>query len=93
MLAFSYMSFVIKSKIEENDPHQELNKFDIKPYNYIYNKRSSFLDSKFVFDDFITLEHVLSNCLKINPKYLDALAYGAPYSKNSDSKNDDEPEY
>ena len=52
MLGFSYMSFVIKSKIEQKDVNQEKNKFDIEPYNYIYKKRSSFLDSKFVCDDY-----------------------------------------
>jgi hypothetical protein len=53
----------------------------VEPYNYIYNKRSSFLDSKFVYDDYKTLEYVLSNCLMINPNLLDALAYGSPYKK------------
>ena len=79
MLGFSYMSFVIKNKIEENDDLVKLNKFDIEPYNYIYNKRSSFLDSKFVYDDYITLQNVLENCKNTNILILDELAYGSPY--------------
>jgi len=77
------MSFVIKSKIEANDLNLEKNQFDVVPYNYIYNKRSSFLDSEFVFDDHATLKYVLENCYKINPKLLDALAYGSPYTRNT----------
>jgi hypothetical protein len=37
----------------------------------------------FVFDDPITLKHVLENCYKVNPKILDALAYGSKYSKKT----------
>jgi hypothetical protein len=36
-----------------------------------------------VFDDYVTLQNVLENCYKINPKLLDALAYGSPYSKKN----------
>ena len=62
-------------------------KFDVEPFNYIYNKKSSFLDSKFVYEDSETLEFVLSNCLKINPKLLDALAYGARYQKDNQGES------
>ena len=45
------MSFVIKEKIENKDPEQENNEFDIDPYNYIFNKSTSFIDGTFIFDD------------------------------------------
>ena len=46
-LPFSYMTFVIKDKIERNDIHQRGNIFDPTPYNYIFNKSTCFLESKF----------------------------------------------
>ena len=62
----------------------------MEPYNYIYNKRSSFLESTFVFDDYITLGYVLENCLKINPKLLDMLAYGARYINKKENLDDED---
>lgn len=41
------MTFVIKDKIENNDPLVKTNQFDIESYNYIFNKSTSFLDSDF----------------------------------------------
>lgn len=38
------MSFVIKDKIEMEDALQQNNIFDPEPYNYIFNKSTSFLD-------------------------------------------------
>jgi hypothetical protein len=38
------MSFVIKDKIEMEDTLQQNNIFDPEPYNYIFNKSTSFLD-------------------------------------------------
>ena len=48
-LGFSYITFVIKDKIENNDPSIRKNLFDPMPYNYIFNKGTSFLDDDFVF--------------------------------------------
>ena len=57
-LSFSYMSFVIKDKIEKYDP--SLGKtFDPEPYNYIYNKSTSFIDGDFVCKDHQQLNYVL----------------------------------
>ena len=75
VLPFSYMSFVIKNSIEEKDKRSKLEIFDIEPYNYIFNRSSSFLDSKFVTDNHIILENVLSNCMRIEPDIIDALSY------------------
>ena len=41
-LSFSYMTFVIKDKIEQGAFN--FNNFDSVPYNYIFNKGTSFLD-------------------------------------------------
>ena len=54
-LSFSYMSFVIKDKIENNDKYQKLNVFDLEPYNYIFNRSTSFLDGNFIKDDYVQL--------------------------------------
>jgi len=51
MLPFSYMTFVIKEKIETEDSVMEDNEFDIVPYNYIFNKSTCFIDGTFIFDD------------------------------------------
>ena len=45
------MTFVIKDKIEKNDPSISRNLFDPMPYNYIFNKGTSFLDDDFVYVD------------------------------------------
>lgn len=49
------MSFVIKDKIENNDKYQKLNVFDLEPYNYIFNRSTSFLDGNFIKDDYVQL--------------------------------------
>ena len=48
---FSYMTFVILDKIETKDPMTEGNTFDITPFNYIFNKKTAFLDGDFVKND------------------------------------------
>lgn len=68
------MTFVIKDKIEFNDKHQKNNQFDLTPYNYIYNKSSSFLDGNIIFL-FKDLANVLQNFERINPKLLGILYY------------------
>ncbi len=51
-LSFSFMTFVIKEKIEQGDVLQKNNIFDPEPYNYIFNKSTSFLDGEFVKHDY-----------------------------------------
>ena len=58
-LPFSYMSFVIKHKIEIGDELQKGNQFDIEPYNYLFNKSTSFIDGDFVYLDYLQLSYVL----------------------------------
>ena len=74
-LPFSYMTFVIKEKIEDNDPLQQGNKFDIEPWNYIFNKSTSFIEGNFVTEDHRQLEYVLSELEKIHPDHLEILHY------------------
>ena len=76
-LGFSYMSFVIKKNNEslnESTEHPK-NHFDIEPYNYIFNRGTAFLDSKFVTDNHLILERVLNNCHLKNPDVIDLLSY------------------
>lgn len=73
-LPFSYMTFVIKDKIERQDKHQEGNIFDPTPYNYVFNKSTSFLDGKTIFIN-KQLSYVLENFERINPIMLELLHY------------------
>ena len=43
-LSFSYITFMILSKIEKDDPSAKKNHFDSVPYDYIFNKSTAFLD-------------------------------------------------
>ena len=69
------MTFVIKQKIEEEDPLQVGNVFDPTPYNYMINKSNAFIDSQFIRDDHEELELVLKNLLALHKKYLGQLLY------------------
>lgn len=54
------MTFVIKDKLEKNEL-QKSNRFDLEPYNYVYNKCTAFTDGMFVADDHHQLKRVLEN--------------------------------
>ena len=45
------MTFVINDHIEKNGYKEMGNMFDTEPYNYIFNRRTAFLDGKFVRTD------------------------------------------
>ena len=64
------MSFVIKDKIEEGDELQKGNQFDVEPYNYLFNKSTSFLDGDFVHKDYVQLSHVLKSFKNLDATYL-----------------------
>jgi len=51
------MSFVIKQTIE--DGKEVVKVFDPEPYNYIFNRSTSFLDGNFVKTGYSELENVL----------------------------------
>ena len=74
-LPFSYMTFMIKDKIESKDPSLKGNIFDKEPYNYIYNKKTSFLDSEFVKYDYVELQRVLEHFHKLDIHLLESLVY------------------
>ena len=66
---------MIKEKIERNDSALKTNVFDPEPYNYIFNKGTSFTDGDFVYTDHRQLERVLKNFAKINPDLLEIIVY------------------
>jgi hypothetical protein len=63
-LSFSYMSFVIKDKLERCDGFISTNRFDIEAYNYLFNRRTSFMDSEFTRNDTDEMPRVLENLKK-----------------------------
>ena len=78
-LPFSYISFVIKDKIEKKDKYQVGNIFDVTPFNYIYNKKSCFLDSDIVYSNSHYLQNVLENLKQMDVTYLDLLCTFVEY--------------
>lgn len=65
----------MKNKIESKDKLAQLNEFDPEPYNYLYNKSTSFLDGNMVRNNHAELEHVLSNFSRIDPDLFELLVY------------------
>lgn len=47
----------------------------MEPYNYIFNKSTSFLDGDFVQHNQVLLQNVLKNLHEIDPIYMDLLNY------------------
>ena len=76
-MPFSYMSFVILDKIEENCCNKLSNNkiFDQEGYNYIFFKGTSFTDGSFVYNDHKLLDFVLKNASKYSPNLLYLLNY------------------
>lgn len=71
---FSYMTFVIRDKIGEGDAKfGEI--FDPEPFQYLFNKSSSFLDDIFVALDHKKLEEILNNFKRIDEDLLEILNY------------------
>ena len=75
ILPFSYMTFVIKEKIELDDPLQKGNIFDPEPFNYIFNRSSCFIHSLEIINDPNMLEYILENFEKTDPMFLELLLY------------------
>lgn len=81
-LPFSYLSFMMASKREDaNDRNLVKIKFDPEPYNYIFNRSSSFMDSKLPRNIPRTelLNKSLSQLEKINTKNLSILHYAVKH--------------
>lgn len=87
-LPFSYMTFVIKDKIEKEDPSVQDNEFDPEPYNYIFNKSTSFIEGNFVVEDHFQLKKVLTNFEIIEPSNLEILNYTQDINLESDENTD-----
>ena len=77
------MTFVILDKIEKKDKSAHLNIFDPVPYNYIYNRRTFFLNSEFVKKDHVMLSKVLNNMNEIDPALLDLINYTQKIEHNN----------
>ena len=74
-MPFNYMTFVIKDQIEKNGVNKEDYLFDLEPYNYIFNKSSSFLDDRNITNNANLLEYVLSHMANRHVDYLEILYY------------------
>lgn len=74
-LGYSYMTFMMRYKIQQRDACLEGNEFDLEPYNYIYNKTTCYFEGKFVTEDQQRLSDILSSSFAINPDSLDQLHY------------------
>jgi len=74
-LGYSYMTFMMRYKIQQRDACLEANEFDLEPYNYIYNKTTCYFEGKFVTEDQQRLSDILSSSFAINPDSLDQLLY------------------
>ena len=69
------MTFVIREHLEKNGVNFDDHIFDASPYNYIFNKRTAFLDGEFVRNDHKELSWVLRNMYTNRPGSLEALNY------------------
>lgn len=72
---FSYMTFAIKDKIEKHDPCMLENRFDPEPYNYLFNRSSSFMDSSFTKKNHEELQQVLEYFDQNEDANLELLTY------------------
>ena len=76
ILGYSYMTFVIKDKIEKKDAKSSSNEFDIAPYNYLFNKATSIIDSNEVLNDNPAFfKQILQDIREYGRTYLDQLNY------------------
>ena len=75
-LSFSYMTFVIKKKLDEdNDYLKEDFLFDKEQYNYLIAKRTAFTDTLSNVADHDKLLHILKNFQDLDPIMLEQLQY------------------
>lgn len=74
-LPFSYMSFVMKDKIEINDKNIPGSIFDPEPYNYVFNRSTSFIDGDFVYKDYQQLKYVLESLKELDSLNLEIIHY------------------
>ena len=81
-MSFSYMTFVIQSKIEEIDVKADsqleplLDKaFDLEAFTFMLNKNSCFTSGNLMKNNFLKLQQVLKKLLEFDPKYLEILHY------------------
>jgi hypothetical protein len=83
-LSFSYMSFIIKDKLERSEGHIVKHIFDPEAYNYLFNKRTSFMDSEFTRVDTTEMPYVLESLEKKGQAFLGILNYSRQKNITSD---------
>jgi hypothetical protein len=88
-LSYSYMSFVAKDMIERGHPSLASNEFDLTPYNYLFNQRTSFTDGTASLH-ISTLKEILEKFGEYGPEMLSILTYTRPISKENRMSNDGE---
>jgi hypothetical protein len=69
------MTFVIMEHIEKKEIMQCENVFDLVPFNYIYNRKTAFLDGEFVKNNYQMLHKVLKHFERLDPELLEILNY------------------
>ena len=74
-LSFSYMTFVIKESIELVGADYNEDIFDHEPYNYLFNRRTAFMDGNFVRNDHNLLSNILTRMYDVDPGYIEQLNY------------------
>ena len=74
-LSFSYMTFVIKENIEEVGANYNEDIFDHEPYNYLFNRRTAFMDGEFVRSDHNQLQNILTRMYDVDPDFIEQLSY------------------
>jgi hypothetical protein len=75
-LSFSYMTFVIKAKIESGKMKlPKKGNFDFEPYNYILNRSTCFLKKEFIENGFQELKTIFKRWLEVEKGLLDLITY------------------
>lgn len=76
-LPFSYLTFLMRDKLDNKKDECHIKKFafEVDPYNYIFNKSSSFMDGNLCTQDHIRLRMVLDNFSRYDKNHLEILDY------------------
>lgn len=75
-LSYSYMTFVIKKKFDDDQDLQKIDYlFDKEQYNYIINKRTPFIDEDEYVKEHEKLLFILTSFERIDPLLLEQIQY------------------
>jgi len=92
-LSYSYMTFVIKNKIqEESDTYlQDDYLFDLEQYNYIINRKTALTDGK-VTADHDKLQYILKKFEETDPVLLEQIQYYHTEGQDAQEQEEEEAE-